>query len=280
MIWLALGAKMVATAAIVVASCLVVERTSPLVGALVATLPISAGPAYIFLALEHGGGFIAEGTPASLASIGATAFFATVYGALARTRGRLVSTAAALGVWLVVVTVLRAAAPGLGAIAVADVVIFATGIAVTARWRRAPSIGRVRSSPWDIPVRAGATMALVGAVVVTGRALGPGAAGLLALAPVVLVSLALLLHPRIGGAAAAAVMANTLHGLAGYIPAMTLMALIAPRFGATLALLAALTICLGWNGALLAVARRRRTTAPARSPRCASPPPSPPARRP
>ena len=37
-----------------VVTFLVVERAGPLVGAMVATLPITAGPAYAFLAAEHG----------------------------------------------------------------------------------------------------------------------------------------------------------------------------------------------------------------------------------
>jgi hypothetical protein len=260
-VWLALGARMVTTAAIVVAACLVVERAGPLVGAMVATLPVSAGPAYVFLAAEHGAAFIADSAPASLASIGATAGFVTAYGALARTRGRLASTFGALSVWLVMATALRAVVPGLGAAALADAVILTICLRVAAAWRRAPVGGRVRSSPWDIPVRAGAAMLLVAAVIMAGRLLGPGAAGELALAPVVMTSLAVLLHPRIGGPAAAAVMANTLPGIVGNAVALLALGLTARPFGATLSLLLALAICLGCNAGVLALARLRRHSA-------------------
>jgi hypothetical protein len=257
-IWLALGAKMVTTAAIVVVTCLVVERAGPVVGAMVATLPVSAGPAYAFLAVEHGAGFIAASTPASVASLTATAIFATVYGALARRRGRLVSTAGALAVWIVAATVLRAVAPGLGAASLAAAVVFPTCFGIVAPWRRALVTGTVRSSPWDIPVRAGAAMLLVGATLVAGQFLGAEAAGELALAPVVMTSLAVLLYPRIGGPAAAAVMVNTLPGLLGMALAAMLLGLTAVRFGATLSLLLALAICLACNGGVVALARVRR----------------------
>jgi len=255
-VWIALGAKMVTTAMIVVAACLVAERVGPLLGAMVATLPISAGPAYVFLAVEHGADFIAAGAPASVASLTATSCFAVTYGALARRRGWLVSTCSALAVWIVMVTTLRAIAPGLGAAVLASVVVFPICLCVVAPWRHAPVVGRVISSRWDIPVRAGAVMLLVAAVIVAGRLLGPEAAGELALAPVVMTSLAVLLYPRLGGPAAAAVMVNTLPGLIGLVLAVAVLGLTARPLGAAASLLLALAISLVWNGGVLALARR------------------------
>src|SRR5262249_33402052 len=49
------------------------------VGALVATLPVSAGPVYVFLALDHDASFISTSAIASLALNAATAIFVTVY---------------------------------------------------------------------------------------------------------------------------------------------------------------------------------------------------------
>jgi hypothetical protein len=49
---LTLGLRMVIAAAFVVSASIVTERSGPVVGALVATLPISAGPSYVFLALR------------------------------------------------------------------------------------------------------------------------------------------------------------------------------------------------------------------------------------
>ena len=50
---LSLIVKMVVTAAFLLAATITAERAGPLIGGLVATLPISAGPVYIFLALDH-----------------------------------------------------------------------------------------------------------------------------------------------------------------------------------------------------------------------------------
>ena len=57
---------MAVTAAFVVSASVITERSGPVIGALVATLPISAGPSYVFLALDHDAAFIAEGALASL----------------------------------------------------------------------------------------------------------------------------------------------------------------------------------------------------------------------
>jgi hypothetical protein len=189
-VWFALLAKMATTAIIVVAACLAVERTGPLVGGMVATLPVSAGPVYVFLAAEHGAAFVADSAAASLASIGATTCFVTVYAVLARTNGRLASTLGGLVVWIAVAAALRTAVPELWAAAAFDILIFVFCLRFAANWRRAAVRGLIHSSHWNIPVRAGAAMLLVAAVLVTGRLLGPGAAGELALAPVVLTSTA------------------------------------------------------------------------------------------
>jgi hypothetical protein len=64
---LVLAIKMAVAAAFVVTASFIAERAGALVGAMVVTLPIAAGPAYILLALDHGAAFIADSTVASLA---------------------------------------------------------------------------------------------------------------------------------------------------------------------------------------------------------------------
>lgn len=59
--WLTLAAKMAVAAVFVILAMRVAERAGPLIGAMVATLPLSAAPAYIFVALDHDSTFIALG---------------------------------------------------------------------------------------------------------------------------------------------------------------------------------------------------------------------------
>ena len=58
---LTLGLRMAITAAFVVTASVITERSGPVIGALVATLPISAGPSYVFLALDHDRGIHRRG---------------------------------------------------------------------------------------------------------------------------------------------------------------------------------------------------------------------------
>src|SRR5256886_14805005 len=88
---LTLGLRMAITAAFVVSASVITERSGPALGALVATLPISAGPSYVFLALDHGAAFIAEGALASLPINAATIFLGLTYVVLAQRTSAIVS---------------------------------------------------------------------------------------------------------------------------------------------------------------------------------------------
>ena len=60
MMWFVLATKMAVTALFVTAATIIAERLGATVGALVATLPVSAGPVYVFLALDHDSTFISS----------------------------------------------------------------------------------------------------------------------------------------------------------------------------------------------------------------------------
>ena len=93
---LTLALRMAVTAAFVVSTSVITERSGPVIGALVATLPISAGPSYVFLALDHDAAFIAQGALASLPINAATMFLGLTYVVLAQRRNALVSTGGAI----------------------------------------------------------------------------------------------------------------------------------------------------------------------------------------
>ena len=93
---LMLALRMAVAAAFVVTASIITERSGPVIGALIATLPISAGPSYVFLALDHDAAFIAEGALASLAINAATMFLSLIYVVLAQRQNALVSIAGAM----------------------------------------------------------------------------------------------------------------------------------------------------------------------------------------
>ncbi len=254
--WLSLLAKMGSSAAIVVAASLVVERSGPVFGALVATLPISAGPALAFLALEHSPDFLARSTLASLAVNVGTAPFILVYAALAQRHGLATSLGAGLTLWLGLALLLTSLALGLPEIAALNAVSYGASYLLVRRYRTAARPVRAPSRWWDIPARAATVMCVVAAVVMAGRWVGPRAAGIAALLPVVLTSLVLVLHPRAGGSATAAVLANSVPGMIGFTTGLVTLHVTAVPLGSVAALLLALAVCVAWNAALLALSLR------------------------
>src|SRR3954452_8346490 len=105
---LTLALRMAITAAFVVTASVITEKSGPMIGALVATLPISAGPSYVFLALDHDAAFIAEGALASLPVNAATIFLGLTYVVLAQRHGALVSCLGAVAVWILLASMIRA----------------------------------------------------------------------------------------------------------------------------------------------------------------------------
>src|SRR5580692_11711921 len=100
--------RMAVTAGFVVSASFIAEPSGPVIGALVATLPISAGPSYVFLAIDHDAAFIAEGALASLPINAATIYLSLTYVLLAQRRSMLVSFTAAIAVWLVIALAIHA----------------------------------------------------------------------------------------------------------------------------------------------------------------------------
>lgn len=255
---LVLGARMVATAAIVVAASVAVQRAGPFLGAMVATLPVSAGPAYLFLALDHGPDFVARSALTSLLSVAATAIFVAGHAAVAGRVGMPLALLAAYAAWGLALAALSRvswSAPSAFAVTVA---ITLGCIAATAKARRHAGRPLPPARAWEIALRAATVMLLVAGVTWIGQTLGPEAAGYAALVPIVFTSLILLLEPRIGGQATAGLMAHALGGMLGYAPALLLLHLTAVPLGSGLALALTLAACLGWNGALILLRGRRR----------------------
>src|SRR5476651_1909099 len=104
---LTLIVKMAITAGFVLAATVTAERAGPLVGGLVATLPIGAGPVYVFLAMDHDAHFMAASAVASLAINAVNVIFALVYALLAQKRSFVVSLPGAFLVWFILAITIR-----------------------------------------------------------------------------------------------------------------------------------------------------------------------------
>jgi uncharacterized membrane protein (GlpM family) len=253
---LTLALRMAITASFVVSASVITERSGPVIGALVATLPISAGPSYVFLALDHDASFIADGALASLPINAATIWLALGYVALAQRHNALISCAGAVAVWLVLAMLSRMVHWSLAGGLVANAVTFAICLPLLQRFRHV-NMPLITRRWYDIPLRASLVATLVAIVVTLSQWVGPSISGMIALFPVVFTSMMLILHPRIGGRPTAAVIANGGWGLIGFGIAIAVLHVTAPPFGSAVALGLALLICMSWNLGLWWSGRRK-----------------------
>ena len=253
---LSLAAKLAVTAAFVVLATYLAERAGPVVGGMIATLPIAAGPAYIFLALDHGPQFIADSALSSLVVNAANCVFAFVYTLLAQRRGLLLSVVPALVAWVAFASLSRTL-PWTTPSAVAfNVVVLGFCLAIGNRLRHV-RMPLVTMRWYDMPLRAGMVALLVATVVGLSTRVGPTITGMLAVFPIVLLSLTLILHPRIGGPAAGAVLSNTMLGLVGFSCTCLALRLLAVPLGTPAALSLALAVSVGCNLAFWRLRRAR-----------------------
>jgi hypothetical protein len=264
MFWFALTTKMAITALFVSVATIIAERLGAAVGALVATLPVSAGPVYVFLALDHDATFISASAVVSLALNAATAVFVTVYVLMAQRRSLWISVSLASTAWLATTLALGPVHWTAPSAFVLNLVVFALCWWIVRLFCLAPMPPTIR--PWyDFLVRAGMVTLLVGAVVTLSFRIGPTGSGVLAVFPVIYTSIMVILHRRVGGPATAAVLANAVPGLAGFGAALLTLHLTAVPLGSALALIVALGVSVAWNAGLYAT--RHHESFASRSPR-------------
>ena len=252
---LTLIVKMAVTAGFVLAATVTAERVGPLVGAMVATLPLGAGPVYVFLALDHDAHFISMSALNSLAVNNVNVTFAMTYALLAQKRSLAVSLSVAMAVWAVLALTVFEIRWTVTMALLTNIVVFAVSIPLSRPLRH------VRMPPFrahwtELAMRAALVALLVGITVTFSFQLGPGGSGILAVFPVILLSIMFILHNRVGGKPTAAVLANTPLGLVGFAGACMMLHFTAEPLGVPLGLMLALVTSITWN-LLVLLARRR-----------------------
>lgn len=258
--WLtAILAKMAATAFIVVSASVIAERSSSLIAAMVATLPVSAGPVYVFLALEHDAAFIGQAALGSMGASVAAWLYCVAYVRAAQNLGTVPSVGLALLAWFATAFVLKQAALPVLANLLLMMAVFGASLFLTRPYLLATPLSPTARTWYALPVRAVAVALLVAAVTSISASIGPDWSGLLATFPIVLSSLAVILQPRIGGPATAAAMANAVPGLFGLGLGLVLVHMTAVPLGSALALLLGLGVSILWNLGLIWRSRKPRT---------------------
>ena len=255
--WLELVFKMAMTAAVVVFISIVVERSGPFIGAMVAALPTAAGAAYVILAIEHPPGFIAASAVGSMAIGAAVAIFAAVYAVLAQRHGLVLSLGVSLLVWFACAALLRQFDWTPLSALVLNAAVYAVTIPLTWRYRSSAPPRKFLRTRYDIPLRALAAPTVVVIVTTASHSIGSFASGMFALFPIVFCSSIVILHPRVGGKSTASVMAHAQVALIGLTLAFMAVHYLAEPLGSWWALLIGLCISIGWSGMLMLLRSKR-----------------------
>jgi hypothetical protein len=258
---LSLALRMAVAAAFVVTTSMIAERLGAVIGALIATLPVSAGPSYVFLALDHDAAFIAEGALASFPINAVTMAFCLTYVMLAQRQNTAISVGGGIVVWIALATLERLVSWTLLGGLIANIIAFAICIPAFKPFQhvKMPLITR---RWYDIPLRAAMVATLVAIVMTLSHWVSPSVSGTIALFPVVLTSMTLILHPRIGGPATAAIIANGGWGMMGFGASIAVLNLTVLPFGSAAALSLALATGVVWNLVLWRMGRRKIVAGP------------------
>jgi hypothetical protein len=259
LVWIPILAKAVTTALLVVVASALAEALGPLWGALVASLPVSAGPAY-FLAMQHGDAFVAASALSSAAANAATGLFLIVYAIRASKTSLWTSLTTAIIAWLIGSLLIRQITWTPTTAALLNLLIYSTGF-ILLRGKNTPTdrpaIPATRR--WfDLPLRAIAVALFVSTVVGVSSILGPQATGIAAVFPISLISLIVILQPRIGGPASARLASTALRAMLGFGLMLLVLHRVIQPLGTTPAFLVALLVSLLWSGGLLVLSGRAR----------------------
>jgi len=249
--------KIAMTASIVVAASIVVERSGPFIGSMIASLPTAGGAALIILAMEHQADFIAKAAVGSVVSNGIVAIFAISYAALAQRRSLTVSLGIAYIVWFICVALSKLVDWSAASAILFNAVVYPITILVGRRFRSEGVIRRVETTTADLVWRAVIVTACVIAVTAASNSIGSYLSGIFVFFPVAMGSFFVILHPRIGGPATASVAAHVQAPLIGLGLGVLAVHYLAEPVGVWWSYLIGLCIGLAWN-ALLWVLRNWR----------------------
>jgi hypothetical protein len=258
---LAIIMKAALTAAVLVTATVVAERSRPVLAAAIMALPISAGPAYVLLALQHDAAFLADSSLVGLMLNASTAALVVAYGALARRGvGLLLALAAGYAAWFLVLgAVLAVPNWSLAGVLVTQTAGVLLGLAATRGWR-GPPVRSTERNWYDLPLRAVLVVTLTMTTVLLSALIGPAATGILAGLPIAFTSFILVMHPRVGPIATSNMMASALLMLLGFAAGLLAFHLAARADHVVLGLVLFFLVPVGYALAVLAttaLARRR-----------------------
>jgi hypothetical protein len=204
-------AKLLLVPAFVAGVTVAGRRWGTRVGGVLTALPMVAGPALVFYALEQGDDFASEAARMTLLGILATAAWCVAYAHSARrARWPLSLAIGCLAFAAVGAVVSRLDTGRAGALLLTVAGLLAAHRVLPALVSRNEPL---RRPEWDLPMRMATAVALVLALTSLAAQLGPSISGLLAAFPVVTVIVGAFTHAQQGPAGVAAYFRGLLRGL-------------------------------------------------------------------
>jgi hypothetical protein len=187
----------------------------------------------------------------TVAANAVVAVFAFAYAFLAQRQGILISITAAVFVWFCAAALLRLLASTPASVLALNALVLAITIAASARFRRdAVSKKAIKRKRYDLTLRALAAAVVVAVVTTLSHRIGSFASGTFAVFPIVMGTFVVILHARVGGKPAAAVLAHALPPLIGLAVGFLAVYYLAERIGVWWSYAVGLGITLSWSAML------------------------------
>jgi hypothetical protein len=241
--------KLFLTAVIVTTAATATERAGPLAGAVIVTLPVTTWPAYLFIYLDQGPSFAAASALSGLAMVAVNITFMLSYVMLAQRVGMLPSLAGAVAVWIFAGATAQQIEWSFGGALLVDLIVFVLALQYARRYCDATVPATARRW-YDIPLRAFVVCMFMATILLLARYASAAVTGMAAVFPASSASAVLILHPRLGGRATAAMVANGIRCHAGIAGLTASLYLAIEPLGAAAAFSTALAIPVAWNAAV------------------------------
>ncbi|MBV9239587.1 MAG: hypothetical protein JOZ94_27435 [Xanthobacteraceae bacterium] len=252
--WLPPLVRAITTALLVLSASAAAEMAGPFWGALIASLPVSAGPAYVFLAIQHGADFVAASALGSCAANAATGLFLIAYGLVAARLAAWPSLAIAVLTWLAAALAIQQITWTPFTALFFNLVVYVGGFKLLRSSRSSDDalpLRPVRRRWFDLPARALAIAAFVTAVVGLSSVIGATVTGIAAVYPISLISLIVIVRPQIGARGCSVLVADALPPMLGFGMMLLVLHVAIPRWGSPIAFATALLITMCWSCALV-----------------------------
>jgi hypothetical protein len=248
------------TALLVVSASAAAEALGPFWGALIASLPVSAGPAYVFLAMRQNADFVAASALSSFVANASTGLFLIVYGVLAVRTPPWSGLGIAVMAWIAASVLTHPIIWSPSTALLLNLAVYGAGFVLLSPVRNETSnvMPAARRRWFELPARAAVVAAFVSLVITASSILGPDATGIAAVFPISLISLIVIVRPRIGGPASSRLAADALRAMLGFGIMLLALHLAIRPWGVTTALVIALLVSAFWSAALLLLGRPTR----------------------